>query len=626
MQDLDWMYKMGKKIEDYNFPDDLKGMDEVELQRLAFSIRKFLLEKISVTGGHLASNLGVVELSIALHKVFDSPKDKIIWDVGHQSYVHKILTGRASGFDSLRQLDGMSGFPKTKESVHDFYDAGHSSTSISIASGMAAARDIKGDDYQVIAVIGDGALTGGMAYEAINNLGEQKSKVIIIVNDNGMSISPNKGGISDHLGKLRTSSKYKNAKKHVKSTVEKIPAVGPTVSRYIGDFKDVLKYAFVQGGVLFEELGVTYIGPIDGHSFKDITEALRTAKRADGPVVLHVMTKKGKGYYIAEENPDKFHGISAFDTSTGLPIKESEVSFSKVFGNKLVKMAETNKDIVAISAAMCDATGLKDFHRKYPERFFDVGIAEAHGVTFGAGLAINGLKPYIAIYSTFLQRAYDQILEDICLQKLPVVLAIDRAGIVGADGETHHGIFDLSYLLPMPEINVFAPATGKQMEEILEFTETLNEPAALRYPRGKAFMEPEIETFEGKNIRIAEGKDGDILAVGTMLQKALEAKELLLNDGIDMGIINICALKSKGSFDNINLNKKLQVTVEDNVVIGGFGEFYKDYYGIETEKTVNIGWPDSFVEHGDVESLYSRYGLDGKGIAERIRKEFEGKA
>ena len=613
---------MIKKISDYRFPEDVRTMEEGELGLLAYDIRRFLVEKVSETGGHLASNLGVVELSIALHRVFDSPKDKIIWDVGHQSYVHKILTGRADGFNTLRQLDGMSGFPKKKESPHDFYDPGHSSTSISIAAGMAAARDIQGEDYHVIAVIGDGALTGGMAYEAINNLGELKSKVIIIVNDNGMSISPNKGGMSDHLARLRTSNRYRTAKEHVKTAVKRIPAVGDTVSRRLGDAKDAIKYAFVQDGVLFEELGVTYIGPVDGHSIRDTEEALKMARKAHGPVVIHVITHKGKGYKPAEQNPDRFHGISAFNIDTGLPKKKSAPSYSKIFGETMVQMAEENSKIACISAAMCDATGLKAFSQRFSDRFFDVGIAEAHGVTFAAGLAISGMKPYVAIYSTFLQRAYDQMIEDICLQQLPVVLCIDRAGIVGADGETHHGVFDLSYLLPMPGMNVFAPATGKQLNQIMRFTEGLNKPAAVRYPRGQAFEKADLADFKGQNIRVCEGQHGDILAVGAMLKQAEDARRILLDQGISMGIVNVCCPKLEGSFDGLKLNKNLQVTLEDNVITGGFGGFFREEYeGLAADKVVCLGWPDSFIEHGDCASLYRRYRLDGEGIAERIREE-----
>lgn len=615
---------MLRKLEDYNFPDDLKKMDAGDLDLLSFQIRDFLIDSVSKTGGHLAPNLGVVELSIAIHKVFNSPEDRIIWDVGHQAYIHKILTGRAKDFGTLRKLDGLSGFPKRKESPHDIYDTGHSSTSISAASGIAAARDIKGDDYNVLAVIGDGSLTGGMAYEAINNLGMSVSKVIVILNDNGMSISPNIGGVSEHLGKLRTSKGYINAKKKVKGVVERIPGIGPALKTKIGDAKDVIKYAFVQGGVIFEELGLTYIGPIDGHNIKDLMDALEICKNAEGSVLLHVITKKGKGYRLAEENPDKFHGIGAFDKDTGKTAVSSTPSFSSIFGKSVTELADKHDDVVALTAAMCDGTGLTGFAQKYPKRFFDVGIAEAHGVTFAAGLALNGMKPYISIYSTFLQRGYDQIVEDVALQNIPVVLCIDRAGIVGADGETHQGIFDLSYLLHIPNMTVMAPADGKQLKEMIDYSYNMETPCAIRYPRGNDYEKPLVdEEFSGQNIKVREGKDCQILAVGTMLDTALKAADLLKEEGIEASVINVGLLKPLEVKELVDDNK-LTVTIEDNVVIGGFGALYKVM--TEDPEVLNLGWPDQFIEHGDVKSLYERYGLDPKSVAERIRTELERKA
>lgn len=607
----------------YNFPEDLKKMSLKDMELLAVMIREFLLDNISKTGGHLASNLGVVELTIAMHKIFNSPEDKFIWDVGHQSYVHKILTGRASEFENLRKLNGMSGFPKKKESIHDIYETGHSSTSISAASGIAAARDIKGEDYDVVAVIGDGSMTGGMSFEALNNLGHSKSKVIVVLNDNGMSISKNIGGLSEHLGKLRTSDRYLSAKNNIRTAVEHIPVIGPGLRNALGDAKDKLKYTLINGGIIFEELGFTYLGPVDGHNLMAVMQSLDLAKHAEGPVLVHVITQKGKGYRQAENSPNKFHGIGPFDKETGMPLGKSRESYSKVFGNTVLGLAREHNNVVAISAAMCEATGLLPFSNEFENRFFDVGIAEGHAVTFAAGLATNGMKPYVAIYSSFLQRAYDQIIEDVCLQNLDVTFGIDRAGIVGADGETHHGVFDISYLMPMPNMKLFAPCDGKQLEEILKYTYELKGPCAVRYPRGEC-PEPVVEKpFEGKNIRLYDGKDVDILAVGNMLSTALEAKKILEREGISAGIVNICVLKPE-EYDFINDRNKLMLTIEDNMLTGGFGQTFKATSGCRYVEY--IGWPDTFIEHGNCDALYERYGLDENGIRERIWKHFERKA
>ena len=433
----------------------------------------------------------MVELTIALHRVFNSPKDRIIWDVGHQAYVHKILTGRASGFDHLRQTGGMSGFPKASESEHDAFDTGHSSTSISAAAGYAAARDIDCGTEEVLAVIGDGALTGGMVYEAMNNVGASGSHVIIVLNDNGMSISKNIGGVSKHLNKLRTSSRYRSLKKNTKKVISGIPVVGKNLSHTISDTKEWMKYALISGGIMFEELGFTYLGPVDGNDIGEDIQVLRQASSVPGPVLVHVVTKKGKGYRNAEQNPDKFHGIGPFDIDTGRPLSAGGTGWSGVFGKTVLSLAERDSGICAITAAMGSATGFGEFSRRFPKRFFDVGIAEAHAVTFSAGLAKAGKKPFAAIYSTFLQRAYDQILEDVCLQDLPVVFGIDRAGIVGADGETHHGVFDLAYLLPMPNMRIFAPADGNDLEAMVEAAASCSHPTAIRYPRGNCRIDPE---------------------------------------------------------------------------------------------------------------------------------------
>ncbi len=616
---------MSKSLTEYNFPEDLKSMSPDELNLLSYSIRDFLIENISKTGGHLASNLGVVELTIALHRVFDSPEDKIIWDVGHQSYVHKILTGRAGDFDTLRKLDGLSGFPKRKESPHDIYDTGHSSTSISAAAGIAAGRDLKGDKYDVIAVIGDGSMTGGLAFEALNNLGMSKSRVIVILNDNGMSISRNIGGLSEHLGKLRTSEGYLNAKASIKKSIEKIPGIGASLRGSIAKAKDRVKYAIISGGVIFEELGFTYLGPADGHDIDDLIEVLEHAKHVNGPVLVHVITKKGKGYRQAEIYPDRFHGTGPFNTETGHELAPSKVTYSEVFGRKILELADRDEKITAISAAMCDATGLGGFAVKYPKRFFDVGIAEGHGVTFAAGLACAGFKPVVAIYSSFLQRAYDEILEDVCLQKLPVIFALDRAGIVGADGETHHGIFDISYLSTAPGMTILTPASGKQLEEMLEYAASLGSPAAVRYPRGAAAVEPSIkEKFTGKNIRISCGRDVDILACGTTYADGRKAVDILRDAGIDAGLVNIGIVKP-GEYgflkDDAGIRNKLYVTLEDNTLNGGFGEIFKAEN--DDLRVLSLGWPDKFIEHGSTDELKERYGLTPEAVAISVARALD---
>ncbi|MBR4020955.1 MAG: 1-deoxy-D-xylulose-5-phosphate synthase, partial [Firmicutes bacterium] len=588
-------------------------------------IREFLIDKVSKTGGHLASNLGVVELTLGLHHVFDSPKDKFIFDVGHQSYVHKILTGRIDEFDRLRQFGGMSGFPKTKESVHDVYETGHSSTSISAAAGMAAARDLKGEKHDVIAVIGDGSLTGGMAYEALNNVGASKSKVIVILNDNGMSISHNIGGVSQHLSKLRTSVGYNKAKMSAKQVIKKIPAFGERVYESIDLAKDRLKYAMMHGGVIFEELGFTYLGPIDGHNLHDVIEALRLAKISPDPVLLHVMTKKGKGYKNAEKDPNKFHGIGPFDPETGALKSAGGMTYSKVFGLTCEEIAAEREDVVAISAAMGDATGLGGFYQKYPNRFFDVGIAEAHGVTFAAGLAKCGVRPIVAIYSSFLQRAYDQNIEDVALQNLPVVFGIDRAGAVGADGETHHGVFDLSYLLPIPNMTVLTPKDGYQLASMLRYAVTVDGPVAIRYPRGGCEYHDLSKTvYDGRNIRTKSGNDVDIWACGRMVKVAEEAVRILSEKGIDAGIVEVASVKPLDLSEYRIDDKKLLVTLEDNMLSGGFGETFAAKTG--AGNVLMIGWPDQFIEHGDCNTLYQEYGLDAMSIVERICERFERKA
>ncbi|MBE6033907.1 MAG: 1-deoxy-D-xylulose-5-phosphate synthase [Clostridiales bacterium] len=615
-----------------NFPEDLKDMTNEELDLLSYEIRDFLIENVSKTGGHLASNLGVVELTIALHTVFDSPRDKIIWDVGHQSYVHKILTGRADKFSSLRQYGGMSGFPKREESPHDCFDTGHSSNSISAAAGIAAARDLNGSNFDVVAVIGDGALTGGLAFEALNNAGASQSKMIIVINDNEMSISKNIGGVSQYLSKLRMSSAYLDLKKQLKKTLKGIPRVGESLYAGIEHLRDSIKYAVVDGA-LFEELGFKYMGPFDGHNIEDLTTAFMLAKNVEGPVVLHILTKKGKGYRNSENSPDKFHGVAPFNPATGLPLKAADgFLYSQIFGNKMIQMADRNEKVVSVCAAMIHGTGLTKFSAKYPERIFDVGIAEGHAVSFAAGLAVAGYRPVVAIYSTFLQRAYDQMMIDVCMQKLPVIFAIDRAGNVGADGETHHGVFDLSYLNHMPNMTVLAPADGKELAEMFEYSLTLDGPCAIRYPRGEALDFSSV--YEGnygdisKNKQIFEGKEAVIFAVGKMLSIAYEVCTQLREEGIEIGLVNARCIKPLDEESIINITKttKRIITMEDNVLAGGFGQQVVSLLALKNIDIPcrTIGWPDYFVEHGTDQELFGKYKLDTEGISERVRDFIEG--
>ena len=616
-----------KRLLEYNFPQDLKQMTAHQLGLLAYEIRDFLISNISKTGGHLASNLGVVELSIALHKVFETPKDKLVWDVGHQSYVHKILTGRAEGFPSLRKFGGMSGFPKVKESEYDTFDTGHSSTSISAAAGMAAARDLAGEDFHIAAIIGDGALTGGLAYEALNNVGASKAKMMVILNDNGMSIAPNTGGVSKYLGKLRSSQNYTRFKNRVKRNVSHIPVVGKGVVSGMQHVRDSLKYA-VLDGIMFEELGFKYFGPVDGHNVTDLIETLEMAKEVDGPVFLHIITKKGKGYRSAEETPSKYHGTGPFDPTTGLQHSSAGApSYFRVFGDKLLEMAKDDKKIVAISAAMLDGTGLENFKKMYPKRTFDVGIAEAHAVTFAAGLASGGYRPVVAIYSTFLQRAYDQIMEDVCLQNLPVIFAIDRAGIVGADGETHHGIFDLSYLSHIPNMTILAPADKEELEMMMEYARNLEGPCAIRYPRGEAAQLDFHRPISG-SLLLAEGEDVEIWAAGNMLTAGFQICENLKAKGIRAGLINPRILKplDMSGLKACAERTKLIVTLEDNVITGGFGENLAAAVKEYPVKVLNFGWPDCFIEHGSCIQLIQKHQLDPESITERISEYFEKQA
>ncbi len=620
-----------KKLLEYNFPEDLKEMTEKELSLLSYEIRDFLIEKVSKTGGHIASNLGVVELTIALHKVFDSPKDKIIFDVGHQSYIHKILTGRADQFDSLRCFQGISGFPKRSESPHDQYDAGHASTSISIGLGFAAARDLMGDNFEVVCVTGDGAMTGGIAFEALNNAGSMGSKLIVILNDNEMSIDRNSGSLSHHLSKLRASKTYLDFKKQLKRTVKGIPRVGDNLYAGMDHLRNSLKYAIVQGAI-FEELGFTYFGPTDGHNIHDLNEVLSLAKAIDGPCLVHIVTKKGKGYRNAEQNPCKYHGVAPFDPTSGNAIKTMNgKTYSQIFGDKIINLASKDQKIVAVSAAMIDGTGLCELKKVFPERIFDAGIAEQHAVAFAAGMALNGYRPFVAIYSTFLQRAYDQLITDICLQNLPVIFMIDRAGAVGSDGETHHGVFDLSYLSHMPGMTVMAPMDGRELTAMMEYALTLSGPSAIRYPRGQAPDHTDlIKNYEinKKSLRVIKGKDVSIVAIGKMTDIAVKACEILNTYGYEAEIINSRFLKPLDIgtiLSSVRKTKRL-VTLEDNVLVGGFGSgilSMLNEYDQENLKTLRLGWPDQFIPHGSVDELFSLHGLDPNSVAERVRDFIE---
>ncbi len=634
---------MSKSIYDYNFPEDLKRMNVDELDLLSYQIREFLIEKVSATGGHLAPNLGVVELSLALHKVFNSPVDKIIWDVGHQSYVHKILTGRAKGFDSLRTFGGMSGFPKVSESPHDVFDTGHSSTAISLAMGMAVSRDLNSENYEVVAVIGDGAMTGGPAFEGLNNISESGRKVTVILNDNGMSIAPNVGGLAKHLSNLRTSAPYLNAKKAMRQ-VANLPKIGDMLYNGMRSVKEHMKYALLPKGVLFEELGLTYLGPIDGHNLIELMEAMESAKKIDEPVLIHAITKKGKGYRSAELNPDKFHGVGKFDPCTGIVKKSEGKSYSSIAGESILELAKQHDNVVAVSAAMCEATGLGDFSKRYPNRFFDVGIAEAHGVTFSAGMAANGLRPVVAIYSSFLQRAYDQILEDVCIQNLPVIFAIDRAGVVGADGETHHGVFDIAYLSSMPNMTILTPNGEDQVREAFQKAYDIHGPVAIRYPRGECpksdkgdssscaadkperinsvLLSNEETDVLFRNERIAKGNDVDIWAVGRMVETGKKVVEKLSGMGIKSGLVDVKQVKPM-DISLLDDDISTVITLEDGIENGGFGQQLAAKCSLKHPKVkvMRITWPDQFVEHGDIASLEKKYGMDADSITERIYEE-----
>ena len=614
-------------LDKVNMPKDVKNLNIKEKEQLAQEIRKLILKTVSENGGHLASNLGVVELTIALHSVFDMPKDKIVWDVGHQTYVHKILTGRKDKMSSLRKMNGLAGFPKTSESEYDNFDTGHSSTSISAALGIARARDLKGENYKVLAVIGDGALTGGMALEALNDAGSSKSNLIVILNDNEMSISKNVGGIPSLLSKIRTKKLYTASNEYIKNVLDKIPVIGSPISKTLKRIKMSIKQLFIPN-MFFEDIGFRYLGPVNGHNIQELEEIMKSSKEIEGPVIIHVITKKGKGYKFAEENPDMYHSTGAFDLETGKTKKVKNDDYSKIFGKKLVELAEQNEKIVAITASMKDGTGLSNFAREFPSRFFDAGIAEQHALGLAAGLAINGRTPVVPIYSSFYQRGYDQVIHDICIQNLGVVMCVDRAGIVGNDGETHQGILDLSFFKIIPNINMMAPKDFKELEDMLEFAVALNKPIVIRYPRGgegKNKFEKHEKIELGKAELIEEGKNLTILAIGKMVNRGYELLKKLKEIGIEAELINVRFLKPLDTdliLKSIEKTKKI-VTIEDNILEGGLASSIKELLidnKIENIKIKNFGYPNVFVKHGTVDEIEKLYGLDIDNILKKTKE------
>ena len=615
---------MSGYLDRINEANDIKKIEPEAYDALASEIRSFIIESVSEHGGHLASNLGVVELTMALHLCMDFPNDKLIWDVGHQAYTHKLLTGRKEDFSGLRTFGGMSGFPKHKESPCDAFDTGHSSTSISAALGYARARDLKGEDRTVVAVIGDGSLTGGMAYEALNNVSHLKSNMIIVLNDNKMSISENVGGLSKHLTALRTRESYMDFKMDVEKKLKQIPHVGDSVARSVKKSKDSIRQLFVKGG-FFEDFGIKYIGPIDGHDIKEMVRVLNALKRLNEPVVMHVVTQKGRGYVPAEQNPSAFHGVGSFDIATGESLASKSLTYTSVFSKTICRLGKAHPDVVTICAAMPDGTGLTAFKKHFPGRFFDVGIAEQHAVTFAAGLAAGGMHPFVAVYSSFLQRAYDQIIHDVCIQNLPVVFCVDRVGLVGADGETHQGIFDLSYLSMIPNMTVCAPKNKYELYDMLYFAYQYHGPIAIRYPRGSAYegfknMRPPIEY--GKSELMFEGEKIALVAVGSMVQTAVQVREKLLDKGINATVVNarfVCPLDTE-CLDRLSRDHQWIVTMEENVLKGGFGEACGDYLLAKHEdvRLIHVGVSDVYVEHGGVDQLKKTLHMDADSIVERI--------
>lgn len=610
-----------EKIKEAN---DVKQLSLSECEQLAQEIRDSLIRSLSETGGHLASNLGVVELTIALHRFLHFPEDKLVWDVGHQAYTHKILTGRKEQFATLRKTGGLSGFPKRKESDCDAFDTGHSSTSISAGLGLVQARDLKGENYQIVSVIGDGALTGGMAYEALNNAAELKNNFIIILNDNEMSITRNVGGMSSYLDHIRMAAPYTELKMGVTNALKKIPKVGDGMVDALHKTKSSIKQLVIPG-MLFENMGLTYLGPVDGHDMRQLGKVLQEAKRKQGPVLIHVLTEKGRGYEPAMRHPARFHGAAPYEIETGLPKSNGNPSYTDIFSTVMRKFGDRESDVVAVSAAMVPGTGLKRFGNMFPERLFDVGIAEEHAVTFAAGLALGGLRPVVAIYSSFLQRAVDQILHDVCMQNLPVVFAVDRAGLVGSDGETHHGCFDLSYLSMMPNMTVMAPKNKWELSDMLKFAIRQKSPVAIRYPRGEAYtgLEDYRAPIEmGKAEILEKGKEIAILAVGNMVRTAVQVTENLRNCGYEPTLVNMRFVKplDMDLLEILREDHSLIVTMEENVKSGGFGEQVMTYYGsrLHSPAVRIVAIEDKFVPHGSVEDLMHQQQMDSASVTERI--------
>ena len=611
--------------------NDIQNIEKEDLPQLAGEIREFLIQKISENGGHLGSNLGVVELTMALHLSFHLPEDKMIWDVGHQSYTHKLLTGRRDGFDTLRKYGGMSGFPKRKESPCDAFDTGHSSTSISAGLGLAMASQLKGEDNYVISVIGDGSLTGGMAWEALNNASRLKRNYIIVLNDNNMSIAENVGGFSEYLNQIRTKEGYQNLKAGVENTLSRLPGRGEQLIRGIRKTKNSIKQFFVPG-MLFEEMGLTYLGPYDGHNIDQLTRAFREAKQVNGAVLVHVCTQKGQGYEPAMRHPARFHGAEPFVIETGLPKKKRvKANYTDIFSTVMRKMGDREPNVVAVTAAMPDGTGLKRFRNMFPDRFFDVGIAEQHAVTFAAGLAAAGLKPVVAVYSSFLQRAYDQVIHDVCIQNLPVIFAIDRAGLVGSDGETHQGIFDLSYMSSIPNMCVMAPKNKWELSDMMKFAVHYDGPISLRYPRGEAYdgltrFRTPIEY--GKWETIYDENEIALLAVGSMVKTAVEVRDRLREMGYGCTLVNARFVKplDQEMLRTVQSEHNLLVTMEENVKAGGFGEAVLEYLNEIKSKTrmISIALPDDYVEHGNVDLLKQECGIDAESIVKKIVIEYIG--
>lgn len=606
-------------------PNDVKELKEQELPILADEIRQFIIDKVSDNGGHLASNLGVVELTIALHRCLNFPQDKLIWDVGHQSYTHKILTGRKNGFDSLRKYHGMSGFPKRDESNCDAFDTGHSSTSLSAGLGMVCARELKKEKYKVVSVIGDGSLTGGLAFEALNNAASLKSNYIMILNDNHMSISENVGGLSHYLAGVRTAKGYTNFKKNVKASLSKMNAIGEELERNIRRAKSMLKQVFIPG-MFFEDMGITYLGPIDGHNIEALTEVIEDAKQVEGAVLIHVITEKGKGYEPAQLHPESYHGVGPFIKKNGMAKKpKEEATYTDIFAKTICELAQTHEKLVTITAAMMDGCGLKGFAKRFPDRFFDVGIAEEHAVTFACGLAAGGFHPFFAVYSSFLQRGYDQILHDMCMQNLPVTLMLDRAGLVGNDGETHQGVFDLSYLTMIPNMTVFAPKNRYEFQDAIAFAADFEAPMAIRYPKTdavrvlKEYREP-IKL--GKSEWIRRGSRVALLAIGTMVETAMEVEELLAKDGIDATVVNLRFAKPLDyeMLDEVLDYHSLIVTMEENVLSGGVGEHICRYVELHSTgvRVIACGIPDKFIHQGAIKELLEETGLDAQSIYQKI--------